>query len=128
MRTHSRRPERVGEMIRSHISALLIRGLRDPRIGLTTVTEVKMTPDLKQARVFVSVLGTEEDRKRSLQGLNSAAPHIRHEIGILLRLRNIPELTFIYDSSIEQGARIEALLQQVKRPPESPSEESDDKL
>jgi ribosome-binding factor A len=115
-------------MIRSQISALLIRGLRDPRIGLTTVTEVKMTPDLKQARVFVSVLGTEEDRKRSLQGLNSAASHIRHEVGISLRLRNIPELTFIYDSSIEQGARIAALLQQVKRPPESPSEEPDDKL
>jgi ribosome-binding factor A len=117
MKTQSRRPERVGEMIRSQIGALLIRGLRDPRIGLTTVTAVKMSPDLKHARVYVSVLGSEEDRKRSLQGLNSAAPHIRHEIGVHLRLKNTPELTFVYDSSIEYGARIEELLQQVKQGP-----------
>jgi ribosome-binding factor A len=104
-------------MIRSEIGALLIRGLRDPRIGLTTVTAVKMSPDLKQARVYVSVLGSEEDRKRSLQGLNSAVPHIRHEIGVQLRLKNTPELTFVYDSSIEYGARIEELLQQVKQGP-----------
>jgi ribosome-binding factor A len=118
MKTQGRRPERVGEMIRSQIGALLIRGLRDPRIGLTTVTAVKMSPDLKHARVYVSVLGSEEDRKRSLEGLNSAAPHIRHEIGVHLRLKNTPELTFVYDSSIEYGARIEELLQQVKQGPE----------
>jgi ribosome-binding factor A len=117
MKTQGRRPERVGEMIRSQIGAVLIRGLRDPRIGLTTVTAVKMSPDLKYARVYVSVLGSEEDRKRSLQGLNSAAPHIRHEIGVHLRLKNTPELTFVYDSSIDYGARIEELLQQVKQGP-----------
>ena len=101
-------------MIRLRISTLIIRELRDPRIGMTTVTGVKMSPDLKQARVFVSVLGNEEDRRRSLQGLNSAAAHIRHLIGLELRLKNTPELTFVYDSSIEYGARIEELLQQVK--------------
>jgi len=124
MKRQNRRSERVGEMIRSQISTLIIRGLRDPRIGLTTVTGVKMSPDLKQARVFVSVLGNEEDRQRSLQGLNSAAAHIRHQIGLELRLKNTPELTFVYDSSIEYGARIEELLQQVKQTPD-PSKEDE---
>lgn len=99
-------------MVRVEISNLLIRGLRDPRIGLATITEVKMSPDLKQARVYVSVLGSLEQRKDTLAGLNRAASHIRHEIGSQLRLRNTPELSFVYDSSIEQGARIEELLQQ----------------
>ncbi|HVN77536.1 MAG TPA: 30S ribosome-binding factor RbfA [Terriglobia bacterium] len=114
MKRQDRRSERVGEMIRLRISTLIIRELRDPRIGMTTVTGVKMSPDLKQARVFVSVLGNEEDRRKSLQGLNSAAAHIRHQIGLELRLKNTPELTFVYDSSIEYGARIEELLQQLK--------------
>ena len=116
MKTQGRRPERVGEMIRFEISELLIRGLRDPRIGLTTVTQVKMSPDLKQARVYVSVLGGVEERKETLAGLNSAAPHIRHEIGARLRLRNTPELNFFYDNSIEYGARIEELIQKTKQP------------
>jgi ribosome-binding factor A len=124
MKRQDRRSERVGEMIRLRISTLIIRGLRDPRIGMTTVTGVKMSPDLKQARVFVSVLGNEEDRRRSLQGLNSAAAHIRHQIGFELRLKNTPELTFVYDSSIEYGAHIEELLQQVKQPADhSPEDE-----
>lgn len=127
MRTPSHRPSRVGEIIRLEISNLLIRGLRDPRIGLATVTEVKMTPDLKQARVFVSVLGSLEERKDTLAGLNRAASHIRHEIGAQLRLRNTPELSFIYDSSIEQGARIEELLQQAHVSSTSQSETDDEK-
>ena len=116
MKTQGRRPERVGEMVRFEISELLVRGLRDPRIGLTSVTEVKMSPDLKQARVYVSVLGGIQERKQTLAGLNSAAPHIRHEIGARLRLRNIPELSFFYDESIEYGARIEELIQKTKQP------------
>lgn len=118
MKTQGRRPERVGEMIRFEISELLIRGLRDPRIGLTTVTQVKMSPDLKLAKVYVSVLGGVEERKQTLAGLNSATPHIRHEIGARLRLRNTPELTFFYDKSIEYGARIEELIQKTKQPSE----------
>jgi ribosome-binding factor A len=92
---------------------------------MTTVTGVKMSPDLKQARVFVSVLGNEDDRRRSLQGLNSAAAHIRHQIGLELRLKNTPELTFVYDSSIEYGARIEELLQQVKQSADLSTEDED---
>src|SRR3974377_1102127 len=126
MKRQNRRSERVGEMIRSQISTLIIRGLRDPRIGLTTVTGVKMSPDLKQARVFVSVLGNEEDRQRSLRGVHSGAAHIRHQIGLELRLKNTPELTFVYDSSIEYGARIEELLQQVKQTTDPSKEDERD--
>jgi ribosome-binding factor A len=105
-------------MIRMEISELL-PGLRDPRIGLTTITEVKMSPDLKHGRVYVSVLGGAEERKNTLAGLNSAASHLRHEIATRLRLRNTPDLSFYYDESIEYGARIEELLQKTKLPPES---------
>jgi ribosome-binding factor A len=108
----------VGEMIRMEISELL-RELRDPRIGLATITEVKMSPDLKHGKVYISVLGGLEERKKTLVGLNSAASHIRHEIASRLRLRNTPDLSFFYDESIEYGAHIEELLQKTKLPPDS---------
>ena len=114
MKSPSRRPGRVGELIRMAISQVILRGLRDPRIGLATVTEVKMSADLKKATVFVSVLGSQEDREKTLLGLNRASAHIRHEISSHLKLRATPELDFHYDRSIEYGARIEELLDQTK--------------
>ena len=116
MKAQGWRPARVGEMIRMEISDLLVRDLKDPRIGLTTVTAVKMSPDLKQARVYVSVLGGIEERQKTLAGLNSAAAHIRHAIGEHLRLRNAPQLSFCYDQSIEYGAKIEELILRAKQP------------
>ena len=120
MKAPVRRPTRVGEMIRMEISELL-PGLRDPRIGLVTITEVKMSPDLKHGRVYIGVLGGPEERKKTFEGLNSAASYIRHEIAARLRLRSTPELSFFYDQSIEYGARIEELLQKTK-PPSDPTE------
>jgi ribosome-binding factor A len=114
MKAPVRRPTRVGELIREQISALMPE-LRDPRIGLTTVTEVKMSPDLKHARVYVSILGGAEEIAKTLAGLNSAASHLRHEIGARLRLRNTPDLAFFYDKSIEYGARIEELIVKTKQ-------------
>jgi len=114
MKTQIRRPSRVGELIREQISVLMPE-LRDPRIGLATVTEVKMSPDLKHGRVYVSILGDAEERARTLAGLNSAASHLRHEIGARLRLRNTPDLIFLYDESIEYGARIEELIAKAKQ-------------
>ena len=101
-------------MLRMAISQVILRGLRDPRIGLATVTEVKMNADLKKARVFVSVLGGPEEREQTLSGLNRASAHIRHEICSHLKLRAAPELDFQYDRSIEYGARIEELLEQTR--------------
>ena len=114
MKSPSRRPGRVGEMLRMAISQVILRGLRDPRIGLATVTEVKMNADLKKARVFVSVLGGPEEREQTLSGLQRASAHIRHEICSHLKLRAAPELDFQFDRSIEYGARIEELLEQTR--------------
>ena len=115
MKALSRRPDRVGEMVRMAISQVILHGLRDPRIGLATITEVKMSPDLKLARVFVSVLGSSEQQKVTVQQLNYARAHIRHEISSLLKLRRVPELMFEYDSSADYGTRIEELIQQTRK-------------
>ena len=97
------------------LSEIIEREIQDPRIGLATVTAVKVSPDLRHARVLISFLGDEEQRKKTMQGLNSAASYARRSLSQRLHhLRRIPELTFTYDESIEQGDRIEALLEQIK--------------
>ena len=117
MKALSRRTGRVGEMVRMAISQVVLHGLRDPRIGLATITEVKMSPDLKLARVFVSVLGNSEQQKVTVQQLNHARAHIRHEISSLLKLRMVPDLMFEYDSSLDYGTRIDELIQQTRKKP-----------
>jgi len=93
----------------------IIDEIEDPRVGLTTVTAVKVSPDMRHARVFVSVLGDEAQRKKTMQGLNSAAHFARRTLSQRLKhLRRIPELTFAYDESIESGSRIDELLDQIK--------------
>ena len=117
MKALSRRTDRVGEMVRMAISQVVLHGLRDPRIGLATITEVKMSPDLKLARVFVTVLGNSEQQKVTVQQLNHARAHIRHEISSLLKLRMVPDLMFEYDSSLDYGTRIDELIQQTRKKP-----------
>ena len=117
MKALSRRTDRVGEMVRMAISQVVLQGLRDPRIGLATITEVKMSPDLKLARVFVSVLGNSEQQKVTVQQLNHARAHIRHEISSLLKLRMVPDLMFEYDSSLDYGTRIDELIQRTRKKP-----------
>jgi ribosome-binding factor A len=109
----SPRAQRVGESIHKEISALLVKGLKDPRIGFVTITAVKMTPDLHLARVYFTVMGDAKARKESAAGLNSSVPFLRREIGKLLRMRYAPDLLFEYDSSIDYGNRIEALMRQI---------------
>ena len=97
------------------LSEIIEREIQDPRIGLATITAVKVSPDLSHARVFVSVLGDAGQRKKTIQGLNSAANYARRSLSQRLHhLRRIPELTFAYDESIETGSRIEELLDQIK--------------
>ena len=108
------RAQRVGESIQQEISALLLRGLKDPRIGFVTITGVEMTPDLHLARVYYTVIGDEEARKASAAGLKSSIPFIRQQLGRQLRMRYAPDLIFQYDSSIEYGNRIESLLRDVR--------------
>ncbi len=104
------RPQRLGQRILEEISELLVGELKDPRIGLATVTGVRVTPDLRQALVGVSVLGSEEEKKNTIEGLRAAAPFIRHQLAERLDIRRVPELTFKLDDSAERAARIEELL------------------
>lgn len=117
-----RRPQRLGEQIREEISALLAGGLKDPRIGFATITGVRLTPDLRQAWVYVSVLGSPEAQQQTLEGFRAARSYIRRELAQRLNIRRIPELAFELDTSAEYGARIDALLRESKGEGEPPGE------
>ena len=101
---------RVNEAVREVVSARLAEGLRDPRIGFVTVTSVDTTPDLRQARVYVSVLGSEEERAETLAGLESAHGLLQQTVATELRMKHTPTLQFVFDESIDRGMRITELL------------------
>ncbi|HEX8441872.1 30S ribosome-binding factor RbfA [Archangium sp.] len=111
----SNRPERVGQEIQAAIANILTRGeLKDPRIGYITLTGVKVSQDLKTARVFYSMIGTEQERKDTQKGLEAAKGFIRREVTEAVNLRVSPEIFFSFDESLERGDRIERLLREVK--------------
>jgi len=113
MHTASSKPKRtvqVGGLIQQEISELLVRKIKDPRLELVTITGVKVSPDLKLARVYFSRFGNPEEIKRGLEGLQSATGYIKRELGQRLKLRRIPDLEFVHDTSFEYGDRIESLL------------------
>ena len=104
------RMRRVNEAVREVVSARIAEGLRDPRIGFVTVTAVETSPDLRQARVYVSVLGSEEERSATLAGLESAHGVIQRAVASELRMKRTPTLQFVFDESIDRGMRITELL------------------
>ena len=106
------RVERLSEQIREEVSLIIDGSLEDPRIGLATITEARVSPDLSFAKIFVSVLGTDEEIKASVEALNHAAGFIRHQLGYALRLKRIPELRFVHDDTIRTAERIEQILQE----------------
>ena len=120
----SRRQYRVGEMIRDIISSLILKGFRDPRVqGFITITKVSMTPDLKLARVYLSVMKDDKVKEKEgsltqmdvLAGLKKAAGYIRAQIGKELKLRFTPDLEFKLDTSLDYTDRIDELLKEVKK-------------
>ena len=120
----TRRPDRVAEAIREEVATFLAEGVKDPRVvGLVTVTGVDVTRDLRHAKVFVSILGSDAERSATLDGLASVASHLRSRIGRALRLRVAPEIAFKLDQSVAHAARIESLLAQIQdgRPAEESS-------
>ena len=108
------RIEKLQELIKQEMSKMLLKELKDPRIGFVTVTDVEMTGDLREAKIYVSVMGGEEQVKSSLEGLNSALGFIRREIGHRIRLRFTPEISFALDTSLDYGDHIQKLLLQVE--------------
>lgn len=107
------RSHRVGDAVHKEISALLVKGLKDPRIGFVTITAVEVTTDLRHAKIFFTTMGDEAARRNSEKGLQSSIPFIRREIGKHLRLRCVPELHFVFDTSLDYGNRIETLLKEI---------------
>ncbi|MGI5989264.1 MAG: 30S ribosome-binding factor RbfA [Lachnospiraceae bacterium] len=113
MRKNSRKNVRINAEVQRSLSGI-IRNLKDPRIApLTSVTDVYVAPDLKTCKVSISVLGDENDRERTMEGLRSASGFIRRELAADVNLRNTPELTFIEDRSIENGVRMSKLIDDV---------------
>ncbi|MFN7929453.1 MAG: 30S ribosome-binding factor RbfA [Blastocatellia bacterium] len=110
----SYRADRLARELRDEISVIIARELKDPHVGFATITQVQVSPDLRYARVFVSVFGPPEQQKETLAALRRAGGFIRRQISGRIKLRHSPELQFSLDESIEQGARMDELLAQVK--------------
>lgn len=111
-----KRANRIGEEIRRIISELLLNGLKDPRINsMTSVNSVEVTRDLSYAKIYVSILGNEEEKKDTIDGLNSAKGFIRKTLASNLDIRYIPQPIFILDESIEQGIRMSKLIDDINR-------------
>jgi ribosome-binding factor A len=104
----SQRIEKVQKLAREVLGET-IQGLKDPRIGFATVTAVRVSSDLRHARVFVSVFGNEEERRATMAGLASATPYLRAEMGREMRLKYLPELTFELDTGAEDAQRLESI-------------------
>jgi ribosome-binding factor A len=104
------RTRRVGEQIQRELAGVLHEELKDPRLGMISVSGVEVSRDLAHARVYISVLGGEETVSETLKVLNKAAGFLRHQLGQRMRLRVIPQLRFLYDESLAEGARMDALI------------------
>jgi ribosome-binding factor A len=118
----TRRRKQVGDLLRDEISFMIQRGLKDPRIGFASITRVDVSPDIRYATVFVSVMGTEEEQSESLVALNNASGFIRHELGPKLTMRSIPNIRFRLDRSMEHAENVQRLLSEIDLPEDTADE------
>jgi ribosome-binding factor A len=119
----SQRTERLDELLREEISAIIAREISDPRIGFVTVTKVDVDRELSHANVWVSIIGDRATRQESMRALGRAMPFIRHRLGVL-RLKRIPELHLREDDSAERGTRVLQILDDIERGQETPAADS----
>jgi ribosome-binding factor A len=110
----TQRTDRIDELLRQEMTAIIQREIDDPRIGFATITDVQTAPDLRHARVQVSVIGQPDERRTTLAALGHAMPFVRHELGRRLRLKRIPEFHLELDDSVERGTRILHLLDELE--------------
>jgi ribosome-binding factor A len=108
-----KRSDKVADLVRQEISEMLLKTIKDPRIGFVTITRVTVSEDCRLAKVYFSVAGTDEEREKSVMGLNSARGYIRKELGRRVRLRYTPEIVFKFDPSIEYAIHIGEVIRQV---------------
>ena len=105
-----RRQERLAEQIKEEVSMIIAGEVEDPRVGTVTVTDARLTPDLRYAKIYVTVIGSEQEIDESLAALKHAAGFIRTQLGAVLRMKRTPELHFVYDNTTETATRIERIL------------------
>ena len=120
------RSRRVGEQIQRELASLVQRELKDPRLGMITISAVEVSRDLTVAKVFFTVLNPEHDIHKTIQGLTSATGFLRRELAHRMKLRVVPELRFQYDSSVERGAHLSALIDRAVSSDQSASEQEED--
>jgi ribosome-binding factor A len=119
-----KRSEKVADLIQKEISQMLVRTLKDPRIGFVTITRVAVSGDYRLARVYFSVTGNLADRERSIKGLNSARGYVRKELGRRMRLKHTPEIMFQFDPSVEYAIHISEVIDHLKQEREKDGDES----
>jgi len=110
----SRRTRQVGDLLREELDDIIRHDVKDPRVGFFTITRVEVSPDIRQASAYISVLGTDEEREGTLAALGSAAGYIRRQLKPRLRMRQIPEVTFVDDRSMEYAQSISNAIQDIK--------------
>ena len=120
-----RRPERVAEQVREEIAQIVGYELDDPRLAMVTVTDVRMSENLRDAKVYVMVAGTEEEAAKALRALQHAAPYVRRQLAAELNLRHAPQLNFVRDTVEERAARVEDLLRELGRDAPAAEEEGE---
>ena len=108
------RTTRIDELLRQEMGSILARDVEDPRIGFATIISIETTPDLRHAKVLVSVIGQPEDRKTTLNAMGRAMPFVRHELGKRLRIKRIPEFHLELDDTLERGTRVLHLLDELE--------------
>ena len=115
VRMEGKRSEKVADLIQKEISLMLVKSVKDPRIGFVTITKVTVSDDCRVAKVYFSVAGTPAERERSVKGLDSAKGFVRKELGRRIRLRYTPEIIFQFDPSVEYAIHVEELIQSLHR-------------
>jgi ribosome-binding factor A len=118
-----KRSEKIADLIQKEISHMLVRTLKDPRIGFVTITRVAVSEDYRMAKVYFSVPGSSDEREKSTDGLNSAKGYVRKELGRRIRLKHVPEITFEFDPSIEYAIHIGEVIEQIKKEREDKGDE-----
>ena len=116
-----KRAVRVGDLILRELAFLLLEKVKDPRVQGVTLTGIRLSNDLKQAKVFYSVLGEDDQIEQALKGLNSAKGYIKREIGNRMELRYVPEISFVHDPSLKEGSHMEQVFEKLRESEKGPS-------
>jgi ribosome-binding factor A len=119
----SRRTERISHLIQREIGDVILKELTDVRIGFVTISRVEVTTDLAYAKVYVSVMGTDKQKRDSLVGLGHSASYLRTHLSKVLKMRTVPRLQFVEDKNLDHGFRINEILNQIKEKPTPPAED-----